>query len=372
MSCVLADQFTISDQQWMAAALKLAELGQGHVEPNPMVGCLLVKNEVEVGRGYHQHFGGPHAEVLALRSCESPSGSTAYVTLEPCCHYGKTPPCVNALIQAKVQRVVVAMLDPFGEVNGRGVKQLRDSGVVVEIGLMESEAHELNRPYIKRIETGMPWVIAKWAMSLDGKIATATGDSQWISNDQSREMVHELRGRMDAIMVGINTVLVDDPRLTARPAGPRTATRIVLDSRAQLPLTSKLVQSLEQAPVLVAVSKNANPSRCQALRNAGCEVWQSDVADPAEGLVRLLKYLGSRTMTNVWVEGGARLFGHLNDLRLIDEVHCFIAPGLIGGLESLSPIAGTGIATMSEHQRFDHIQVTRLGDDIYVRGRISR
>jgi diaminohydroxyphosphoribosylaminopyrimidine deaminase/5-amino-6-(5-phosphoribosylamino)uracil reductase len=366
------DQFSNVDQRWMRAALELAARGQGAVEPNPMVGCVLVKDGTAIASGYHAYFGGPHAEVAALDVCESPAGSTAYVTLEPCCHRGKTPPCVDALINAKVERVVIAMLDPFGKVNGQGAQQLRESGMAVDLGVLESEARELNRPYLKRIETGIPWIIAKWAMSLDGKIATATGASKWISSEQSRTIVHEIRGRMDAIMIGSNTALADDPLLTARPAGPRTATRIVLDSRARLPLTSKLVTTLEQAPVLLAVGPRADATHCNALRDAGCEVWRGSTTDRAEALVQLLKHLGSRGMTNVLVEGGSHVLGCLNDTRLIDEIHCFVAPILIGGQHALSAIGGGGSENVSAQLRLEGLRVNRVGDDIHVCGRTIR
>src|SRR5438094_5754489 len=220
------------DEPWMRRALELAEKGRGAVEPNPLVGAVVVRNDTVAGEGWHQRYGGPHAEVHALAAAgEAARQATLYVTLEPCCHHGKTPPCTDAILRAGINRVVAAMTDPFPQVAGKGAALLRAAGVVVEFGAGEAEARRLNAPYLKLLATGRPYVHAKWAMTLDGKIATRTGDSKWISNEVSRWRVHELRGRMDAIVVGIGTALADNPRLTVRPPGPRTPLRIILDSR---------------------------------------------------------------------------------------------------------------------------------------------
>ena len=227
------------DSRMMLRALELARRGEGIVEPNPMVGCVVVQGEEIVGEGWHQRFGGPHAEIEALRAAGAKAtGATLYVTLEPCCHHGQTPPCSDAVIQAGIGRVVAAMRDPFPKVAGGGIQQLMSAGIDVEVGLHEQEARELNAPYLKLLATGRPWVIAKWAMTLDGKLATKTGDSKWISGEASRRVVHELRGRVDAIVVGRRTAALDDPLLTARlekGSPPRIATRIVLDSRDSSP-----------------------------------------------------------------------------------------------------------------------------------------
>src|SRR5262249_38708583 len=228
------------DWPWMQLALELAERGRGAVEPNPLVGAVVVRDGRLVGEGWHQRYGEAHALAAAGAAAQ---GATLYVTLEPCCHYGKTPPCTEAVLRAGVGRVVAAMLDPFPPVSGQGVARLRAVGVTVEVGLGEAEARRLNAPYLKLLATGRPYVHAKWAMTLDGKICTRTGDSKWISGEASRRRVHELRGRMDAILVGIGTALADDPLLTARPPGPRIATRIVLDSRGRLPASAQLVRT---------------------------------------------------------------------------------------------------------------------------------
>jgi len=259
------------DHIMMARALELARQGQGRAEPNPMVGAVVVREGKIVGEGYHQVYGGPHAEVFALQQAgELAHGATLYVTLEPCCHHGKTPPCTDAIIKAGIREVVAAGSDPFPQVAGGGFSTLANVGIQVRIGVLRHEAEQLNAPYYKLVRTGMPYVIAKWAMTLDGKIATATGESKWISGEESRRLVHELRGRVDGILVGIGTVLVDDPLLTARPAGPRVATRIVLDTHLKTPMTSQLVKTANQVPIVIAHASQ-DENRITELSGAGCE-----------------------------------------------------------------------------------------------------
>jgi diaminohydroxyphosphoribosylaminopyrimidine deaminase/5-amino-6-(5-phosphoribosylamino)uracil reductase len=356
----------------MQRALELAAQGQGAVEPNPMVGCVIARGAEIIGEGWHRRFGEAHAEVEALRVAgERAAGATLYVTLEPCCHDGKTPPCTKAVLAAGVGRVVVAMRDPFPQVQGGGVAELQAAGVAVEVGVLEADARRLNAPYLKLLETGRPWIIAKWAMSLDGKIATATGESRWISNPQSREIVHALRGRVDAVMVGRGTAEHDDPLLMARPAGPRVAVRVVLDTHASLRSESQLARTAGQSPVLVAVGDEAAAADQKRLRNAGCEVLVCAGATHVARLDSLLDELGRRRMTNVLVEGGSRLLGSLFDRREIDEVHVFVAPKLIGGARAPSPLAGEGAAAMSAALRLESPLVRQVGDDAYITGRCS-
>ncbi len=304
------------DESHMARALELARRGEGAVEPNPMVGCVIADDNEVVGEGWHQRFGGPHAEVEALTAAgPRAKGATAYVTLEPCCHHGKTPPCTQALIAAGIRRVVCAQRDPFPQVGGRGIEELRQAKIDVEVGLLESDAQQLNAPYLKLIKTGRPWIIAKWAMTLDGRMATAAGDSKWISGKESRTVVHQLRARVDAILVGSGTASADDPLLTARPPGPRVATRIVLDSSASLSLNSQLVRTATQAPVLIATSSTSSTkANRDQLAAAGCEILALDGASQNDRLLQLLDDLGRRGMTNVLVEGGPKLLGSLFDL----------------------------------------------------------
>ncbi|HID21256.1 MAG TPA: bifunctional diaminohydroxyphosphoribosylaminopyrimidine deaminase/5-amino-6-(5-phosphoribosylamino)uracil reductase RibD, partial [Planctomycetaceae bacterium] len=319
-----------SEEAVMRRAIELARLGIGSVEPNPAVGAVVVDAHLRLaGEGYHRAYGQEHAEVAALAACSAiPADATLFVTLEPCCHHGKTPPCTDAIIRAGIRRVVVGLLDPSPHANGQGVARLRAAGVDVEVGLLEDEVRRLNAPFLKLTTTGLPYVHAKWAMTLDGKTATRTGRSRWVSNESSRRIVHQLRGRMDAILVGIGTVEADDPLLTARPAGHRVATRVVFDSRARLPLQSQLVRTLSEAPLLIAAGGDAPAENIERLRSAGIEVLQIAARSPGIGSTRpdplpVLRELGGRRMTNVMIEGGARLLGSFFDQQLIDEIHVF-------------------------------------------------
>ena len=361
------------DRWHMTRALELAARGRGLVEPNPLVGCLIAQGAELVGEGWHRRFGGPHAEIEALALAGSRArGATAYVTLEPCRHHGKTPPCTEALIAAGVARVVAAMSDPFAEVAGRGVAELQTAGLVVEAGLLEAEARWLNAPYLKLLATGRPWVIAKWAMTLDGRIATHTRESRWISSAASRAIAHQLRGWVDAVIVGRGTASADDPLLTARPAGPRTPIRIVLDSQASLAIDSQLVRTACESPVLVACGPSAPDAAQQRLREAGCEVLVCDAATYGDRFDALLVELGRRRLTNVLVEGGSEVLGSLVDAGAIDEVHAFVAPRLIGGHGAPSPIGGQGVAQLTRAPKLVGVEVRSVDGDIYIHGRIDR
>jgi diaminohydroxyphosphoribosylaminopyrimidine deaminase/5-amino-6-(5-phosphoribosylamino)uracil reductase len=357
------------DLLWMRRALELAERGRGHVEPNPLVGAVLVRDGRAVGEGWHRRYGEAHAEVNALAEAgEAARGATLYVTLEPCCHHGKTPPCTDALLRAGVARVVAAMTDPFPQVAGKGAERLRAAGVPVEFGPCAREAERLNAPYLKLLRTGRPYVHAKWAMTLDGKIATRTGDSKWISNQASRALVHRLRGRMDAIVIGIGTALADDPLLTARPPGPRTLTRVVLDSAARLPLGSRLVATAKETPVLVATNALASEESVAGLRRQGCEVLRLPEPDRPARVRALLDELGRRRMTNVLVEGGGEVLGSFLDAREVDEVHVFIAPRLAGGAAAKTPGGGGGVATIAEALPLKGWRVEAVDDNWLVEG----
>lgn len=356
---------------WMQRALELAEHGRGFVEPNPLVGAVVVRDGRIVGEGWHQRYGEAHAEVHALAAAgEAARGATLYVTLEPCCHHGKTPPCTDAIRRAGIRRVVAAMTDPFPEVAGQGVDVLRQAGVLVDIGLGEAAARHLNAPYLKLLATGRPYVHAKWAMTLDGKIATRTGDSQWISNTASRQRVHDLRGRMDALVVGIGTVLADNPRLTVRPPGPRTPWRVILDSRGRLPLDGRLAQTAHDVPVLLAVAADLSAERADALRALGVELVQPSPQGGRPGVVALLDELGRRRMTNIMVEGGAEVLGAFLDARAIDEVHVFIAPRLAGGAQAKSPLGGRGVERIADALGLVEWTVEPVEGDCYIHGRV--
>ncbi len=364
--------FTEFDYQMMRRALELARQGEGLVEPNPMVGCVIARNGQVLGEGWHQRFGAPHAEVDALANATGEvRGSTVYVTLEPCCHHGKTPPCSAALIRAQVAKVVAPQADPFPRVAGGGFAQLREAQIEVATGLLQAEAADLNAPYFKLQRIGQPWVIAKWAMTLDGKIATASGESQWISGETSRQWVHQLRGRVDGILVGRGTVEADDPLLTARPAGLRTATRIVLDRRAQLRSSSRLVQSVAETPVLVVATPAASDEDIVRLHAAGCDVWISPAEEKADAelLHELLRELGTRGMTNLLVEGGGQVLGSFLAADAIDEVHVFVAPKMIGGEKAPGPVLGAGISQLDRALSFANLRVEPSGDDWHLSGR---
>jgi diaminohydroxyphosphoribosylaminopyrimidine deaminase/5-amino-6-(5-phosphoribosylamino)uracil reductase len=357
------------DEKWMARALELAERGRGHVEPNPLVGAVLVQRGEVVGEGWHENFGRAHAEVNALAKAGAAArGATLYVTLEPCRHYGKTPPCTQAILSAGVRRVVAGMLDPFPAVSGQGAAQLREAGIVVETGLSEKEARRLNAPYLKLLKTGRPYVHAKWAMTLDGKIATRTGDSKWISGETARRHTHQLRGRMDAIIVGIGTVLADNPCLTVRPPGPRVPVRIILDSQGRLPGDSTLATTARDTPVLLITAGES--ARACALRTLGCEMLTLPASGGRPNVDSLLNELGRRRMTNVLVEGGAQVLGSFFDAKAVDEVHAFIAPTIAGGI-SMTAVAGLGIEKISEALRLAEWSVIEIGKDILIHGRMN-
>lgn len=359
----------------MQRALELAARGCGRVEPNPPVGAVLVDDDLRlIAEGWHQEYGGPHAEVHALRAAgDRARGATAYVTLEPCRHFGKTPPCTRALIAAGVRKVVVAMSDPAPHAAGAGIAELQAAGIEVDVGLLGDAAQRLAAPFVKLVTQRLPWVHAKWAMTLDGKLATHAGHSQWISNTASRALVHELRGRMDAILVGIETVLADDPLLTARPPGPRTATRIVLDSRGRLPLESQLVRTAETAPVWCVTTSAAPLAAAAALRERGVTVLTlpATAADRID-LRALLEECGRRAFTHVLVEGGAATLGGLHDAGLIDEWHVFIAPKIVGGAAAPTPVGGTGLAQVPAAPSLDDVAVRTMDGDVYVHGRTRR
>jgi diaminohydroxyphosphoribosylaminopyrimidine deaminase/5-amino-6-(5-phosphoribosylamino)uracil reductase len=352
----------------MRRALAEAERGRGSVEPNPLVGAVVIRGGQLVGIGHHERFGEAHAEVQALQDAGADAaGATLYVTLEPCCHVGKTPPCTDAILAARIARVVVAMRDPFAEVDGRGLAVLEAAGLPVELGCESEAARLLNAPYLKRLSTGRPFVTAKWAMTLDGKSATAAGDSRWISSELSRATVHELRGKMDAIVVGRGTVDADDPLLTARPAGPRCPLRVILDSEAGISLSSRLVQTARESPVLVAVTARASVAQREQLIREGCEVAEFTGRGRVP-IVPLLQVLGRRGMTNVLVEGGGQVMGAFLDEGEIDAVNVYIAPLVEGGDHAHTAARGRGCPFMSGAVRLRGLDVSRLGDDLRVCG----
>lgn len=356
----------MDDERYMGRALLLARRGAGFVEPNPVVGAVVVKGGKVVGEGWHRFFGGPHAEVYALQKAGAKArGATLYVTLEPCCHWGKTPPCTDAVRAAGVKRVVVAMVDPFAKVRGKGLKILRGAGIEVECGCLEVAARRVNGPFLMRVAEGRPWVIAKWAQSLDGSIATAGGESKWISGEGSREIVQQLRGRVDGIVVGIGTVLADDPLLTARPARARdlrrVATRMVLDRTCRLPLDGKLMRTVGEAPVMVVHGEGLRGA-AEARRKKLAERGAMTVG--AKDVGRLLQYLGERDYTNVLVEGGGRVLAAFFAGGWVDECHLFQAGLLIPG--GRRAVAGEAAGRLAEAPRLEIAGAERVGADVHI------
>lgn len=354
--------------RWMRHALALAARGRGAVEPNPLVGAVVLDAAGQpAGEGWHQRFGEAHAEVNAFaRAGGRARGGTLVVTLEPCCHWGKTPPCTEAVLRSGVRRVVVAMADPFPKVAGGGVKVLRDAGIEVEVGLCGAEARRLNAPYLKLLRTGRPWVHVKWAMTLDGKIATRTGDSRWISGEESRRAVHELRGRVDAVVVGRGTVVADDPLLTARPPGPRVAARVVLSASGELPDRGQLRVTAGDGPVIVFTAAG-NEAKLAGWAADGCEVIPLPVSDTGLSPDAVLAELGRRRMTNVLVEGGAGVLGAVLDANAADEFHVYVAPKLVGGAAP-SPVGGLGVARIADALALAELTATPSGEDVYLHG----
>lgn len=330
---------TATDRDLLRRALELAEGGRGRVSPNPLVGAVVVRDGQVIGEGFHAELGGLHAERAALEDCrrrgEDPAGATMYVSLEPCAHQGRQPPCVEAIAEARIGRVVIASEDPTEKASGRGPGILRDAGVEVEFaaGAEAAAARRLNQPFRKHGRTGLPLVTLKLAMSLDGQTATAPGDSPWISGPESRALVHRWRAESDAIAAGIGTVLADDPLLTARPEGvegPRQPLRVVFDSQARLPLGSRLLASLDQSPVLVVTSPEADQSRVAALRDAGAEVLLVGGATAAVRARAVLGDLGRRGLTSLFLEGGRTLTSAFIAAGQLDESRIFVAPVFLG------------------------------------------
>jgi diaminohydroxyphosphoribosylaminopyrimidine deaminase/5-amino-6-(5-phosphoribosylamino)uracil reductase len=362
-------EWSDEDVGWMKRALALAARGRGRVEPNPMVGAVLVKGGRVVGEGYHRRFGGPHAEVYAVRQAGGNArGATLYVTLEPCDHFGKTPPCTDLLISAGIASVVGAMEDPDERVSGNGFRKLRQAGMAVQAGLLEAEARSLNAPYIKLRTRGLPYVTAKWAMTLDGRIASETGDSKWVTGEEARRHAHQTRNQADAVLVGIGTVLRDDPLLTCRLPRGRNPRRIVLDSRARLPLDSRLVRSVAEAEVIVATIATAPRKRIEALRAAGCTILKVCSTGGRCSVADLVRQLGRMQVTNLMVESGEKVLSAFFKAGQVDRVMAYISPKLLG--DGLSPLSGLGLRRMNQALQLEEVSIRRLGSDVLVTGTV--
>jgi diaminohydroxyphosphoribosylaminopyrimidine deaminase/5-amino-6-(5-phosphoribosylamino)uracil reductase len=363
-------------RQYMECALSLARLAMGYTSPNPAVGAVVVKDGLAVGMGYTQPAGSEHAEVMALRQAgDKAQGATMYVTLEPCSHYGRTPPCTQAIINAGISEVYIALLDPNPVVSGRGVARLNEGGIKTHIGIYQQEASEINEAYIKHITTGLPFVVAKFAMSLDGKIATKTGDSKWITKEEARKYAHALRYTVDAIMVGVNTIVADNPRLTAKCCGGRGGVgkmqplRLVVDSKGKVPLNAHIFEP--PGVVLLAVAAPFDSVRKEKFVEVGAEVLELPAREGSVDIVELLKLLGRRKIVNVLVEGGGKLLGSLFDHHLVDKVLAFISPIIIGGCEAVS-VGGNGVDNMAKALRLSRVDIKSFGDDILVSGYVEK
>ena len=361
------------NEKFMELALRLAAKGRGKVEPNPMVGALLVGDGRIIGQGYHHHFGARHGEIDALENCpQSPAGATMYVTLEPCCCQGKTGPCSEALIRAGLAEVVVATKDPSEKVCGRGLEQLRRAGIKVTLGPAGLAARRLNVAFFKLQRKGRPFVLLKWAQSLDGKMAAPSGESRWISNEKSRRFAHRLRRQSQAILIGIGTALADDPLLTPRPAlGQRLPLRIVVDSQLRLPVDSQLARTAGKAPLLIATTERAlqtNRDTASALKDAGAELCAVNPGPGPVDLAKLLDILGQREILNLMVEGGSQILTQFLVHNLADEICAFVCPLLIGSKEAPGPLAGIGPDNISQALKLQNISTRRFANDLLIRG----
>jgi diaminohydroxyphosphoribosylaminopyrimidine deaminase/5-amino-6-(5-phosphoribosylamino)uracil reductase len=358
---------------YMERALSLARLALSNVRPNPAVGAVIVRDGSIIAEGHTQPPGSAHAEVVALRQGgEKTRGATMYVTLEPCCHFGRTPPCTRALIESGIAEVHIATLDPNPQVSGRGKTALEAAGVKTYLGEHEEEARQINEAYIKFMATGLPFVTAKFAMSLDGKIATRDGDSKWISGQGSRERVHQLRQAADAIMVGVNTVLCDDPQLTARGENGQPLEsqplRVIVDGEARTPATARLFG--KPGTTIVATTAAAPGDKVDKLRQVGAEVMRLPARDGMVDLGALMRELGAREITSLLVEGGSTLLGSLFEQGLVDKVIAFIAPMIIGGREAKTAVGGKGAERIAQALKLENVKLERFGEDVMICGHL--
>lgn len=351
---------------YMTRAIELAKKGIGKVNPNPLVGAVIVKDGRIIGEGYHEKYGGLHGEKNALANCsESAEGATLFVTLEPCCHYGKTPPCTQAIIESKISTVVVGTKDPNPKVSGKGIEILKSAGIVVVNGIMQQECEEINDVFFHYIANGMPFVVMKYAMTLDGKIATYMGESQWITGEKARAAVQESRNRYSAIMVGIGTVYADDPLLTCRRAKGCNPLRVVCDTHLRISLRSRIVQTAKDVPTLIVCSVQRN-DKYALLESLGCKV----IALPKEGahvsIGAVMKYLGQENIDSVLLEGGGTLNYSVLQSGFVDKAEVYIAPKMFGGKDAKTPVEGIGIATVDKGYDFGKPKVTLLGGDVLL------
>ncbi|WP_195990171.1 bifunctional diaminohydroxyphosphoribosylaminopyrimidine deaminase/5-amino-6-(5-phosphoribosylamino)uracil reductase RibD [Clostridium sp. D53t1_180928_C8] len=359
------------NEYFMKKAIELARKGVGKVNPNPLVGSIIVKNGKIIGEGYHENYGEDHAEVNAFKSLkEDPSGATIYVTLEPCSHCGKTPPCADKIIENKISKVVIGMVDPNPLVAGNGIEKLKNAGIEVEVGVLESECIKLNEVFLKYIIAKRPFVVLKAAMSIDGKISTKTGESKWISCEESRLQVHKLRNKLSGIMVGVNTVIKDNPELTCRLESGNSPIRIIVDSTLRIPFNSKVLNNKDNKTIIATTNK-ADMSKVEEISKMNAKVLIIDEKDGRVDLNKLMAKLGELNIDSILLEGGAILNYSALEEKIVDKVMMYISPKIIGGEESKTPIGGYGIDKLNNAFKLKNIKTSIVGADILVEGYIS-
>jgi diaminohydroxyphosphoribosylaminopyrimidine deaminase/5-amino-6-(5-phosphoribosylamino)uracil reductase len=355
-----------ADNRYMRMALSLALKGAGRTSPNPMVGAILARGGRTIATGYHRRAGTDHAEIVALKRAGARArGATLYLNLEPCSHFGRTPPCADAVIRAGVKRVVVGSADPNPVVSGRGIRKLRQAGIQVEVGLLREECRRLNEAFCKYVTRRLPFVVLKIAASMDGKIATSSGDSRWITGPSARRYVHEMRNQIDAVMVGIGTVLADNPRLTCRIAGGRDPCRIILDRRLRIPLTARVLH--ERGKTVIVAGSRARTKKLEALEKLGAEVWRLPLRAGAVPFASVLREMGKREIVSVMIEGGAATAARALAEKAVDKISFFYAPKIVGG-DGMGMIDALGVARMSQAREIKNLDVEKIGDDLLVTG----
>ena len=371
-----SDFFMQKKEEYMRRALELARKGEGHTSPNPMVGCVVVKDGRIISEGYHEKYGEFHAERNALTRCtEDTAGADLYVTLEPCCHQGKTPPCTDIIIEKKIARVFVGSMDSNPLVAGKGVQILRDHGIYVETGILDAECRKLNEVFYHYIATKTPFVVMKYAMTLDGKIACATGDSKWVTGEIARTQVHRMRGRYRGIMVGIGTVLADDPMLNCRVEGGVDPVRIICDSNLHIPTESQMVKTESDIETIVACSQEEleaerKQEKIRRLKEAGIQIIGTEGAHGVN-LVELMKKLGGQNIDSILLEGGGTLNASALEDGIVNKVYAYIAGKLIGGMDARSPVEGMGIDRMADAITLQNVEIEKLGDDFCIVGYVK-
>jgi diaminohydroxyphosphoribosylaminopyrimidine deaminase/5-amino-6-(5-phosphoribosylamino)uracil reductase len=361
----------MTDEEYMSIAIEEAKRGAGWVAPNPMVGAVIVKDGQIIGKGYHTRYGDLHAEREAIAaSCGDLHGSTIYVTLEPCCHYGKQPPCIDAITDAGISRVVFGSSDPNPLVNGKGVSILREKGITVVSGVLKNECDKINKAFFRHIQTGLPYVTLKYAMTMDGKIASHTGLSKWITGETARRHVHQERSASQAIMVGIGTVLSDDPLLTSRIEGGRNPIRIICDTNLRTPLDSNIVKTAKDVRTIIACSVS-DESRYVSYTEKGCEVIFVEAEDGHIDLKKLMSVLGTRQINSILLEGGSQLNWAAVKAGIVNRVQAYIAPKILGGSDAKTPVGGIGMDDPENCLKLVNPEITRLGDDILIESEVE-